>query len=80
MSRGPRKCFWARCEALAERYGLTARESELLTLALQGKTRSQIEQELYLSANTVKTHLRHAYGKLGVHSKAEAAELLESVE
>ena len=72
--------FLARCEALAERYGLTARESELLTLALQGKTRSQIEQELYLSANTVKTHLRHAYGKLGVHSKAEAAELLESVE
>lgn len=77
---GPQEVFLARCEALAERYGLTARESELLTLALQGKTRSQIEQELHLSANTVKTHLRHAYGKLGVHSKAEAAELLESVE
>ena len=77
---GPQELFLARCEALAERYGLTARESELLTLALQGKTRSQIEQELYLSANTVKTHLRHAYGKLGVHSKAEAAELLESIE
>ncbi|MEC4176115.1 helix-turn-helix transcriptional regulator [Adlercreutzia sp. R7] len=75
---GPHELFLARCDALAERYGLTARESELLTLALQGKTRSQIEQELYLSANTVKTHLRHAYGKLGVHSKAEAAELLET--
>ena len=76
---GPHELFLARCDALAERYGLTARETELLAMALKGKTRSQIEQELHLSANTVKTHLRHAYGKLGVHSKAEASELLETV-
>ncbi|WP_296013213.1 helix-turn-helix transcriptional regulator [uncultured Adlercreutzia sp.] len=76
---GPQELFMARCDAMAERYGLTAREIELLALTLQGKTRAQIEQELYLSANTVKTHLRHAYGKLGVHSKAEVADLFETV-
>ena len=70
--------YWQeRGAAVARRHGLTAREVELLTLSLQGKTRSEIEQELFLSANTVKTHLRHAYGKLGVHSKAEAAEVFE---
>lgn len=76
---GPHEIFMARCDALAERYNLTKREIELLALTLEGKTRTQIEQELYLSGNTVKTHLRHAYGKLGVHSKAEVAEIFETV-
>ena len=77
---GPREVFMGKCDRVADRYGLTAREIELLALTLQGKTRSQIEQELYLSANTVKTHLRHAYGKLGVHSKAEAQEIFDGIE
>lgn len=76
---GPHEIFMTKCDALAEKYSLTKREIELLALTLQGKTRTQIEQELYLSGNTVKTHLRHAYGKLGVHSKAEAAEIFEAV-
>lgn len=76
---GPQELFMLRCDTLVERYGLTGREIELLALTLRGKTRSQIEQELYLSGNTVKTHLRHAYAKLGVHSKAEAQEIFDAL-
>ena len=34
----------------------------------------EIADELYLSVNTVKTHQRHLYEKLGTHSRAEAVE------
>jgi LuxR family transcriptional regulator, maltose regulon positive regulatory protein len=34
----------------------------------------EIGKELYLSLNTVKTHLRHIYAKLGVHGRTEAVE------
>jgi LuxR family transcriptional regulator, maltose regulon positive regulatory protein len=34
----------------------------------------EIADEIYLSVNTVKTHMRHLYGKLGVHGRAQAVE------
>jgi ATP/maltotriose-dependent transcriptional regulator MalT len=34
----------------------------------------EIADELYLSVNTVKTHMRHVYDKLGVHRRHEAVE------
>jgi len=35
-------------------------------------SRQEIADELYVSANTVKTHMRHLYAKLGTHRRAEA--------
>ena len=67
----------ARCESLAERYGLTARETEIMGLIAQRKSRAEIEQQLFLSENTVKTHVRHLYAKLGAHSKADVIALFE---
>ena len=61
---------------LREQFGLTERETELLALIAQGKTRAEIERELFLSQNTVKTHARHLYAKLGVHSKDEVQRLV----
>lgn len=72
----PRERLIVRCEQLAQEHGLTPRETEVLTLIAQRKTRSEIEQELFLSQNTVKTHARHVYAKLGVHSKADVYELV----
>lgn len=34
----------------------------------------EIAAELFVSLNTVRTRLRHIYGKLGVHGRAEAVE------
>lgn len=73
----PRERLIVRCEQLAQEYGLTPRETEVLALIAQRKTRAEMEQELFLSQNTVKTHVRHVYAKLGVHSKADVYELVE---
>jgi LuxR family maltose regulon positive regulatory protein len=51
---------------------LQAREIEVLSLIADGATRSQVARRLNLSVNTVKTHLRTTYRKLGVHSRGEA--------
>ena len=60
----------------ASNSALPERETELLALIAQGKTRAEIERELFLSQNTVKTHARHLYAKLGVHSKDEVQRLV----
>lgn len=73
---GPRERLIVRCEQLAQMHALTARETEVLTLIAQRKTRSEIEQELFLSQNTVKTHVRHIYAKLGIHSRSDVYELV----
>ncbi|WP_255467231.1 LuxR C-terminal-related transcriptional regulator [Raoultibacter phocaeensis] len=72
---GKRERLIVRCEQLSEEYGLTAREAEILGLIAQGKSRVEIEQQLFLSQNTVKTHARHLYAKLGVHSKEDVYKL-----
>ncbi len=51
---------------------LTTREEEVLTLLAAGLTNDEIAARLYLSPNTVKTHLTHVYAKLGVGSRTGA--------
>jgi two-component system nitrate/nitrite response regulator NarL len=51
---------------------LTPREHEVLVLAAEGLSASQIGQRLFLSASTVKTHLAHVYDKLGVSDRTAA--------
>jgi LuxR family maltose regulon positive regulatory protein len=51
---------------------LSDRESEVLQLLVEGQTYREIAQALCISINTVKTHLRNVYGKLGVHNRREA--------
>ncbi|MGN6273891.1 MAG: LuxR C-terminal-related transcriptional regulator [Protaetiibacter sp.] len=53
---------------------LTPRELELLELLREPTPLQQIATEQYVSLNTLKTHLRNLYRKLGVGSRAEAAD------
>ncbi|MEJ2855284.1 MULTISPECIES: helix-turn-helix transcriptional regulator [unclassified Saccharothrix] len=53
---------------------LTARESDVLWLVRGGRTSAQAAQVLRISVRTVEKHLENVYRKLGVTSKAEAAE------
>jgi two-component system nitrate/nitrite response regulator NarL len=52
---------------------LTPREQEVLRLLANGKGSSYIARALGLSQNTVRTHLQHIMGKLGVHTQLHAA-------
>ena len=51
---------------------LTDREREILTLLAQGMRNDDIAAKLYISPQTVQTHVRNILGKLRVHSKLEA--------
>lgn len=74
--KSERDLLLERVELLAQEKGLTPREREVLALLAQGHDAPAIEGELFLSHNTLKTHLRHIYAKLGVHTRAEALEML----
>lgn len=52
--------------------GLTRREAELLTLLGQGKSPADVAGELGVSSETVRTHTRNIYRKLGVSDRAAA--------
>lgn len=65
----------ANCCELAEEFGLTSRERQVLELLARGRSAPYIEQELGVSASTAKTHVRHIYDKLGVHNKQELLDL-----
>jgi len=56
----------------AAEVGLSTREMEVLICLAQGKTTAQISSDLYISENTVKTHVRHILEKLEASNRAEA--------
>ena len=51
---------------------LTDRELKVLTLVAAGTTNREAAKQLFISEATVKTHLLHAYAKLGVRDRAAA--------
>ena len=58
---------------LLRAHGLTTREAEVATLAAGGATNAEIASELWISVNTVKTHMGRALAKLGLRSRTELA-------
>lgn len=61
----------SRCARAARTFDLTRREEEVLALLLKGCTRAEIARELFVSGDTVKTHIRNLYRKTGVAGKDE---------
>lgn len=76
----PEQSMFARidegCEALGRERGLTAREIEVLQLLCKGRSKSYIAESLFISENTVRSHSKHIYAKLDVHSKQEILDLI----
>jgi predicted ATPase/DNA-binding CsgD family transcriptional regulator len=52
---------------------LTPTETDVVRLVAEGMTNKQIGEQLFMGAETVKTHLSHVYDKLGVRSRAAVA-------
>ena len=72
----PYERLHAICEKLGTEYGLTRREKEILCLLAQGRGRQYISEALVISEGTAKTHIKHVYAKLSVHSKDELLNLI----
>jgi DNA-binding CsgD family transcriptional regulator len=50
---------------------LTEREREVVTLIALGRETAQIAEELHISPETVRTHVRNAMSRLGAHTRAQ---------
>jgi DNA-binding CsgD family transcriptional regulator len=53
--------------------GLTGAEHRIAALIAQGQTNRQVAAALFITENTVQTHIRHIFQKLGVRSRTELA-------
>ena len=66
-----------RCDAVAEHYGLSPRERDVFDLLVRGRSIDYIAQNLTISFNTAKSHIRHIYVKADVHSRQELIDLID---
>jgi len=63
--------------SLLPNYRLTNRENEIVLLLAKGRNNPYIVEQLNISANTLKTHLRNLYTKCGVMNRQELLNLLD---
>ncbi len=62
-----------RCQALADKYGLSTREAEVLLLIALDYSMPRIAEQLSISIETERTHRKHIYAKMDVHGYEELA-------
>lgn len=74
--RAGQVCIPYRNRRQLERPVLSSREKQILGLVVMGYMNRQIADQLFLAESTVKSHLSSAFGKLEVHSRNEAVDLI----
>lgn len=67
-------------DAYALKQGLGEREREALALLLEGKTASQVADEMFIARGTAKAHIRHIYKKLDIHDREELFHLIKTID
>ena len=67
-------------ERIKSIYGLSNRESQIANSIIDGKSYKEIAEELFISYETVKTHIKNIYRKCSIKSKMELAQLLKKCE
>jgi DNA-binding CsgD family transcriptional regulator len=63
-------------EGVLRSYGLTQAEARVALAAADGAMNSEIARKLRVSRNTIKTHLRRVYDKMGIRRQAELVRVL----
>lgn len=66
-----------RVAEIALAYGLTDRETEIVALLVKGRSAPFIRDELVISLNTVYSHIKHIYAKVGVHGRQELINVVD---
>jgi DNA-binding CsgD family transcriptional regulator len=59
--------------------GLTHRELEVLGFVRDGMTNGEIATKLFVTPGTVRSHLEHAFAKIGAHTRTEAVARLDEI-
>lgn len=65
------------CAAIAEDYGLTRREAEVLPYLAKGRSAKVIAEALFVSESTIRTHTRRILEKTCLHSKQDVIDLVD---
>lgn len=63
--------------AMADEYRLTTQEANVLELLAKGRNARSVSEEMSVSLNTAKSHMRSLYAKLGVHSQQDLLKLVD---
>lgn len=58
----------------SDEFGLSKREKEVLALIAQGFSNQEIADKLFVSLNTIKTHLSNIFSKLNVQRRTQAVQ------
>lgn len=66
-------------QSLKESYDLSEREIEVIELLAKGITNQAISEELHISINTVKSHIKKIYNKLKVANRLQLMNLLQGI-
>lgn len=66
----------ANIDLIRRDFGLTKREAEVADLIARGDTVMRIAERLFISENTVRTHAKHIYQKLGINKKQQLRDLV----
>jgi DNA-binding CsgD family transcriptional regulator len=72
----PERAPEADADLLARLYGFTAREASVASLLVQGRSPSEAADELAMSENTARTHIRHVFEKMRVERLTDLVRLL----
>jgi DNA-binding CsgD family transcriptional regulator len=70
--------FRVQCELVADQYLLSRRETEVLFFLAKGHNAAYIQDKLYISKSTAKTHINHIYHKLDIHTQQELLAIVEA--
>lgn len=65
------KPLFENLDELSDKYGLSKRESEVLRELIKGKTYRAIGEDLFVSLDTIKSHVKSIYKKTGLKSRSE---------
>lgn len=67
-----------KARSVQEAYRLSARETEVMELIARGNSVARIAEMLVVSENTIRTHSKRIYAKLGIHKKQELIDLMDA--
>ena len=72
--------FRGKCETVANTFLLSRREAEILFFLAKGHNAAYIQEKLYISEGTAKTHIRHIYRKCDIHSQQDLMRMVEDAQ